>query len=202
MKKLTALLLALVMCLGLTACGGTDTQPAIDAFNTAADAFDMTANAINEDVEAYPQELIDTMNEMADAMLEAKALLESDTELTEEKVQELVSDLADVEAWAVDVYENLENMTVEATTVDTSKEAVIESFNYVVERFDAISIEVNKNIDAYEEEFIEGMTEIAEGILSYKEILESEAELSEEDAMSILEGLLLVDEWIDSLEEG
>ena len=203
MKKLTSLLLALMMCLSLAACGGdsgADAQPAIDAFNAAADAFDAVANAVNENVEAYPQELIDTLNDMADAMLQAKELLESDTELTEEKVTELTGNLADIEAWAEDVYANLDNMTIEATTVDTSREAVIEAFNYVSTRFDAVSTAVNENIEAYEQEFIDGMVSIAEGLISYKEILDSGAELTEEEGLEILENLTLIDEWIDSLE--
>jgi len=218
MKKLFALFLAMMMVFSLVACGGSDssadtsddtgveesvgadTQPAIDAFNAAADAFDAVANAVNEDIDAYSQELIDTLNEMSDAMLEAKELLESDTEIPAETVEELVSNLTDIEAWAIDVYENLDTMTIEATTVDTSREAVVESFNYVSTRFDAISQEVNANIEAYDEEFVDGMVSIAEGLIAYKELLESGVELTEEESLAILEDLLLIDEWIVSVE--
>ena len=200
MKKLFALFLTLVMCLSLAACGGVDTQPAIDAFNAAADAFDLVANAVNEDIDAYPQEMIDTLNEMADALLEVKELLESDVETTDEKVAELVKNLNDIEAWSKDVYDNLENMTIEATTVDTSRESVIEAFNYVSTRFDAVSAEINANIEAYDEEFIDGMISIAEGMIGYREILESGVELTDEEALSILEDLVLVDDWITSFE--
>lgn len=220
MKKLTALLLALVMCLALVACGGedtsaeapadtqpavettagADTQPAIDAFNTAADAFDTVANAINEDPDAYPQELIDVLNDMADALLEVKGILEDGTEMTEAQVEELIGNLNDIEEWATDVYADLENMTIEATTVDTSREALIESFNYVSSRFDAVSAEINADIEAYDEEFIDGMISIAEGLIAYKEVLESGVELTEEESLELLENLLLVDEWITTLE--
>jgi ABC-type glycerol-3-phosphate transport system substrate-binding protein len=110
MKKLIALMLALVMSLSLVACGGgddtgasTDTntpavettgadiQPAIDAFNAASDAFDAVANEVNANIDIYSQELIDTMIAMSDSMTETKTLLESNPELTEEKVQELVA---------------------------------------------------------------------------------------------------------------
>ena len=37
MKKFVALILAIVLCLSLVACGGPDKQPAIDAFNAAVD---------------------------------------------------------------------------------------------------------------------------------------------------------------------
>lgn len=202
MKKLVSLFLALVMCLALVACGGgTDTkQPVIDAFNTAADAFDTVGNAINEDPEAYPQELIDVMNDMADALLEVKDILEGDTELTEEDAANLIGNLQDIQAWSEEVYGDLENMTIEATTVDTSKEAVIESFNYVSTRFDAVSAEINANIEAYDEEFIDGVIEMAEGLIDFKTVLESNEDLSEEDALLILEGLVMVDEWITEFE--
>lgn len=208
MKKLFALILALVMSLSLVACGGdTAEEPVVeepdyvqivtDAFNNAANAFDTTANAINEDVDAYPQELIDVMNDMADALLEVKGILESeDVQLTEELANDFVTNLNDIQTWSEDVYADLENMTIEATTVDTSYEAVVESFNYVSERFDAVTAYVNEHIDEFDETFIEGMVEIAEGMIGFKEVLESSSDLSEEDAMAILESLYMVDEWL------
>lgn len=208
MKKLLALILALVMSFSLVACGGdssadtaveetaSELQVVIDAFNSAADAFDTTANAINEDVDAYPQELIDVMNDMADALLEVKDILENEPELTQEQIDEFVKNLNDIQAWSEEVYADLENMTIEATTVDTSYEAVVESFNYVSERFDAVTAYVNEHIDEFDETFIEGMVEIAEGMIGFKEVLESSSDLSEEDAMAILESLYMVDEWL------
>lgn len=94
------------------------------------------------------------------------------------------------------VIDTLDDSTIEATTVDTSKEALIESFNYVSSRFDAVSAEINANIDAYDEEFIDGMIRIAGYMLDYKEILESDVELTEEEALELLGDLHLVDEWI------
>ena len=55
MKKITSLLLVLVMCVSLVACGGVDKQPAIDAFNKASTAYDEVATIINENPDAYDQ---------------------------------------------------------------------------------------------------------------------------------------------------
>ena len=202
MKKLMSLLLVLVMCLSLAACGGEDNkQPAIDAFNAAADAFDTLANAVNEDPDAYPQDMFDVLTGMSEALTQGKELLEDDSiEMTDEQIEEFVGNLADIETWCKDVYNDLENMTIEATTVDTSKEAVIETFNYVSTRFDAVSAEINANIEAYDEEFVDGMISIAEGLIGYREVLESGVELTEEEALGILEDLALVDDWITSFE--
>ena len=208
MKKLFALILALVMSLSLVACGGGEAEaPAAeepsyneivtDAFNSAADVFDTAANAVNEEIDAYPQELIDVMNEMADALLEVKGILEDESiELTEEQANEFVANLNDIQTWSEEVYADLENMTIEATTVDTSYEAVVEAFNYVSPRFDAVSAYVNQHIEDFDDEFIDGMIEIAEGMIGFKEVLESSSDLSEEDAMTILESLYVVDEWL------
>lgn len=217
MKKLIALMLALVMSLSLVACGGgddtgasTDTntpavettgadiQPAIDAFNAASGAFDAVANEVNANIDIYSQELIDTMIAMSDSMTETKTLLESNPELTEEKVQELVATLNDVEAWSKEVQANLDTF-VEVVTID--REAVIDAFNYVSPRFDAISIAVNENIDQYEEDFVDGMIEVATGMIGYKELLESGAELDEETCIAILEDLQMIDEWVTAVEE-
>ena len=100
MKKLIALLMALVMSVSLVACGsGPDKQPAIDAFNQASTAFDAFAAVINEDPEAYEKELIDVIIEMANVMIEHKELLESDEEITEEALAEMIVWYGEVEAW-------------------------------------------------------------------------------------------------------
>ena len=103
MKKVTSLLLALIMCLSLVACGGPDKQPAIDAFNKASDAYDEVATIINENPDAYDQEVIDTLNEMADVLIQHKELLESDDEIEQEKLDEMIAWYGDVEAWVADV---------------------------------------------------------------------------------------------------
>ena len=201
MKKFFALLLAMTMSLSLVACGGgVDTQPAIDAFNNASDAFNEVANAINDDLDAYPQELIDVMNEMADAMNEHYDILESGQELTEENIAEMISVFGEVEAWSKDVAANLENMTIEATTVDTSTEAIIDYFNYVSPRFDAFSATVNANIEDFPDDFVQGMVDLANGLIGYKQALESGVELSEEERMTILEDLVWMDEWLTEQE--
>ena len=103
MKKVTSLLLALIMCLSLVACGGPDKQPAIDAFNKASDAYDEVATITNENPDAYDQEEIDTLNEMADVLIQHKELLESGDEIEQEKLDEMIAWYGDVEAWVADV---------------------------------------------------------------------------------------------------
>ena len=103
MKKITSLLLALIMCMSLVACGGPDKQPAIDAFNKASDAYDEVATIINENPDAYEQEVSDTLNEMADVLIQHKELLESGDEIEQEKLDEMIAWYGDVEAWVADV---------------------------------------------------------------------------------------------------
>ena len=103
MKKITSLLLTLIMCMSLVACGGPDKQPAIDAFNKASDAYDEVATIINENPDAYDQEVIDTLNEMADVLIQHKELLESGDEIEQEKLDEMIAWYGDVEAWVADV---------------------------------------------------------------------------------------------------
>ena len=107
MKKLIALVLALVLSISLVACGGADKQPAIDAFNKASTAFDEVANAINADPDAYAQEVIDAMVEMATVMQEHKALLESSEDISEEKLAEMTAWYAEVEQWVAAVKADL-----------------------------------------------------------------------------------------------
>jgi len=107
MKKLLTLLLTLVMCLSLVACGGPDRQPAIDEFNEASTAFDALVEIINKDIEAYPQEVIDLMVEMSEALTLHKETLESDEELTEEKLNEMIEWYNVVDQWVIDLKKDL-----------------------------------------------------------------------------------------------
>ena len=65
MKKLMVLIMTMMMGMSLVACGGADKQPAIDAFNKTSTSFNEVANIINENPQAYDQDLVDTMVDMA-----------------------------------------------------------------------------------------------------------------------------------------
>ena len=108
MKKFIALVLTVIMCLSLVACGGPDRQPAIDAFNKAKDAFNEVAVMINADIESYADEVVDTMSEMAGVLEQHKELLEGEGELTQETLDEMIAWYADVEEWVADVKAELE----------------------------------------------------------------------------------------------
>ena len=82
---------------------GTDKQAAIDAFNKASTSFNEVANAINANPDAYDQDVIDTMVEMADVLQQHKELLEGDTEIEEDKLNEMIEWYGTVEEWVSDV---------------------------------------------------------------------------------------------------
>ena len=103
MKKIISCLVVLTMCISLAACGGTDKQAAIDAFNKASTSFNEVANAINANPDAYDQDVIDTMVEMADVLQQHKELLEGDTEIEEDKLNEMIEWYGTVEEWVSDV---------------------------------------------------------------------------------------------------
>ena len=107
MKKITSLLLALIMCMSLVACGGPDKQPAIDAFNKTSNAFNEVAAVINENPDAYDQEVIDAMVEMANVLNQHKELLESDTEIDEEQLNEMIAWYGTVDEWVAAAKEEL-----------------------------------------------------------------------------------------------
>ena len=194
MKKLCALLLALMMCFALVACGGVDKQPAIDAFNSANTQFTELANMVNENIGAYPQEAIDVMMQMSDALSQSKDLLESDQELTEENVAELVASFNEIETWAVDAKAELE---VYSTGAD--KQPAIDAFNSANTAFTEIATAINENIDAFDEEFVNTMIEMSEILSVYKSGLEGDMVFTEDEINEMVEQFTLIEEWVDEV---
>lgn len=102
MKKLGTLLLALVMCLTLAACGsgGPNKQSAIDAHNKAADAVNALTEIINQNPDAYA-DYLDNMQTLIDRLNECGQYLESGEDLTQEDLDEWVQVCGDIEDWAL-----------------------------------------------------------------------------------------------------
>ena len=91
MKKLMVLIMTMMMGMSLVACGGADKQPAI----------------INENPQAYDQDLVDTMVDMAGVLNEHKQILESDDDVEEEKLQEMIDWYGTVDEWVAQVKEEI-----------------------------------------------------------------------------------------------
>lgn len=197
MKKLFALIIAMVMCVSLVACGGVDKQPAIDAFNNATDIYDKLVDEMNKDLSVYPPELIDVMNDMAEALNENKTILEGDTELTEENVAEMVSAFGEVQKWAQETYDSLDEIIAE--NVD-NKQAVIDVFNETSSAFDAMTAKINANPAAYDQQTIDLMTQMANALIQCKELLESDKQLTAEDAETLIKQLTDIKGWVAEAE--
>lgn len=105
MKKLIALALALVLCLTLVACGGEekksgpDKKPAVEEFNKTSAAFNEVSAVINADIESYDEEVITTMTDMANLLNEYSALLNSNEEIDQETLDEMVAWFGEVQEW-------------------------------------------------------------------------------------------------------
>ena len=90
MKRVIALLLALVLSLSLVACGGPDKQPAVDAYNKLAQNYNTFVEQENENLDSWAEEDIEYMNQVADVNTQYGEKLESDTEFTQEQIDEMV----------------------------------------------------------------------------------------------------------------
>lgn len=199
MKKLISLLLTVIICVSITACGGStpDKQPAIDAFNNATTAYDALVDKINPNIDDYEQELIDIMIEMGDALTEHKNILESDQTYTEEEIKELVGIFGEVEAWAKNTDSILDSYIEE--TAD--KSSVIDLFNKVSEDFNAMAAKINANIASYDQEVIDVMTQMANALNECKTLLESDTELSAEMAEQLMSNLSDIEGWVKEADE-
>ena len=90
MKRVIPLLLALVLSLSLVACGGPDKQPAVDAYNKLAQNYNTFVEQENENLDSWAEEDIEYMNQVADVITQYGEKLESDTEFTQEQIDEMV----------------------------------------------------------------------------------------------------------------
>lgn len=90
MKKLIALLLAVLMCVSLVACGGPDKQPAIDSYNRVCETYNKFVDVANEDLESFSEEDIEFFNACAAYLEEQGEVLGGNAELTQEQLDEMV----------------------------------------------------------------------------------------------------------------
>ncbi len=98
--KLLALLLALAMAFGLTACGENPKKDeAIDAFNKTSTAFNEVANIVNENADSMKEDDIKTFQEMSELLTTYKNLLEGDGEISDEKYDEMITWFGTVQNW-------------------------------------------------------------------------------------------------------
>ena len=106
MKKLVSLLLAALLCLSLTACGGPDKQPAIDAYNKAATAVNALVEIMNNDLDTYA-DYVDIMNQIVADLNDVADALEND-ELDQDTLDQLVTQCQTIEQLAVEAKAELE----------------------------------------------------------------------------------------------
>lgn len=107
MKKALSLLLAAVMCLSLAACGGgPDKQPAIDAYNKAADAVNAVVDIVNQDPDTYA-DIIDVVQQVVDDLNESAEILENE-KLDQSTLDQLVTACQTVEQNAIELRELME----------------------------------------------------------------------------------------------
>lgn len=196
-KRLCAILLAMTVSLSLTACGGADTQPAIDAFNSASNAYEVVANQVNADSEAFSEELIASLNEVADSMFEYKDILESGEELTEEQVTEMIQVFEEVEAWAIETNENIDEFKVSGA----DKQPAIDAFNQTSTAFNAVAEAINADLESYPSEIIDVMNEMSTSLTAIGELLSGDDILTEELVQELVDQLTDIEAWVASAEE-
>ena len=124
MKKIFAAVIAMALSLCLVACGSDapDKQPAIDAFNTANTAFTEVANKINANIDAVPEDLVDVMIDMSGLLSEYKEILESDDEIPQENLDEMIAWFDELNAWTAECSAELDTYLVGGNEIAADNE--------------------------------------------------------------------------------
>ncbi len=113
MKKtisaITAAIIAICMLFSLTGCGDSaKKQEAIDAFNQTSTVFDETANLINANADKIDDEVISTFQQMSELLSQYKDILEGDSEIEDDKYDEMIEWFGTAESWISDAKAEIE----------------------------------------------------------------------------------------------
>lgn len=173
-------------------------QPAIDAFNKAVTAYDGLVDKINVNPEIYPNYVVELMTTMGAPLTNCKAILESDTVLTDENVQELVSAMNDVYAWVVEVEMSTGGSVEGAGSADV--QSLIDMYNMLVEPINAYVDEVNRHVDDFDETLVTTLSEYAQFLSDCQLVFDSGLEITEEDCKSMKDNFDIIWQWVLEVE--
>lgn len=173
-------------------------QPAIDAFNKAVTAYDALVDKINANPEIYPNYVVELMATMEAPLTNCKAILESDTVLTDENVQELVSAMNDVYAWVVEVEMSTGGSVEGAGSADV--QSLIDMYNMLVEPINAYVDEVNRHVDDFDETLVTTLNEYAQFLSDCQLVFDSGLEIPEEDCKSMKYNFDIIWQWVLEVE--
>ena len=173
-------------------------QPAIDAFNKAVTAYDALADKINANSEIYPNYVVELMATMEAPLTNCKAILESNTALADENVQELVSAMNDVYAWVVEVEMSTGGSVEGAGSADV--QSLIDMYNMLVEPINAYVDEVNRHVDDFDETLVTTLSEYAQFLSDCQLVFDSGLEITEEDCKSMKHNFDIIWQWVLEVE--
>ena len=173
-------------------------QPAIDAFNKAVTAYDGLVDKINANPEIYPNYVVELMATMEAPLTNCKAILESNTALADENVQELVSAMNDVYAWVVEVEMSTGGSVEGAGSADV--QSLIDMYNMLVEPINAYVDEVNRHVDDFDETLVTTLSEYAQFLSDCQLVFDSGLEIPEEDCKSMKHNFDIIWQWVLEVE--
>ncbi|MBP0980852.1 MAG: hypothetical protein J5968_01485, partial [Oscillospiraceae bacterium] len=81
-----------------------------------------------------------------------------------------------------------------------NKQAVIDVFNETSSAFDAMTAKINANPGAYDQQTIDLMTQMANALIECKNLLESDKQLTAEDAETLIKQLTDIKGWVAEAE--
>lgn len=114
MKKLLNSVLAAITVLALVfcfaGCGNSKKDEAIDAFNSTSSSFNEVATLINENSSAIDADIISTFQEMSALLTQYKGILEGDSDISDEKYDEMIEWFSSVNDWTKDAKADIESM--------------------------------------------------------------------------------------------
>lgn len=102
MKKISALFLAVVLVMGLTACGGPDVSKLTESYNALSKEYNAMVDVINGTEYAEDEEFVTGMNEIAEKITSVKSVIENPGDYDQDQIDELLGGIEQLRTWVSD----------------------------------------------------------------------------------------------------
>ena len=185
MKKVLALMMALVMALSLAACGGVDKDAVTEAFNNTNTELNAVGTLANDNLDKMNQPTVDALNEISNAMAAFKAEIQSD-DLSQERADEIVAELKNYPARIAEMRTKVEAL-IEGSGAEITEEQAAK-LAQLAQSLTEVHAKFAEHYDSFNDETKVFVDDIAATVNDIGAILDGSLAIDSVQADQVIEG--------------